>query len=63
MKTQATANEDISYEFWETPVKESRLYLLTILQDSRHVRFFLQEDLMKKKNFMSWRFLQGILIK
>jgi hypothetical protein len=40
MKTQATANEDISYEFWETPVKESRLYLLTILQDSRHVRFF-----------------------
>lgn len=40
MKKQNAINEDIYYDYWETPVKESRLYLLTILQDSRHVRFF-----------------------
>jgi hypothetical protein len=40
MKTQSNRSEEIHYDFWATPVKEARVYLLTILQDSRHVRFF-----------------------
>lgn len=40
MKNQNNTNEDIFYDYWETPVKDSRIYLLTTLQDSRHVRFF-----------------------
>jgi hypothetical protein len=41
MKTQTATNEDISYDYWDTPVKiADQLGLLTLLQDSRHVRFF-----------------------
>jgi|GEM_PF-4553708 len=48
MKKQDKTNEDIYYDYWETPVKDSRIYLLTTLQDSRHVRFFFAVRFMKE---------------
>jgi hypothetical protein len=41
MKTQSKINEDIYYNFWETPVKVAdQLGLLTVLQDFDNVHFF-----------------------
>jgi hypothetical protein len=40
MKNQIRIDEDIHYDYWETPIKKSWIYLLTVLQDNLHVRFF-----------------------
>ncbi len=48
MKNQDNKNEDIYYDYWETPVRNSRIYLLTTLQDSRHVRFFFAVRFIKE---------------
>lgn len=40
MKIQSNAQEDIRYEYWDVPVRDSRIYLLTVLHDLRYVHFF-----------------------
>jgi hypothetical protein len=46
VKNQDAINEDISYDYWDSPVKiADQLGLLTLLQDSRHVRFFFLKRL------------------
>jgi hypothetical protein len=40
MKTKEATDENIYYDIWETPLKGSSLYLLSILQDLQFVHFF-----------------------
>ncbi len=41
MKNQDNETEDIRYDHWETPVRNSWIYLLTTLHDSQYVHFFV----------------------
>jgi hypothetical protein len=40
MKNKENTNDEIYYDYWQTPVKNSSIYLLTILHDMENVHFF-----------------------